>query len=55
MCDLDPAPARKVPVEVELFFQLKDLVSGVSRPVALAVVETGSAPCGHKQKKKETF
>ena len=38
MRDFDPAPAREVPVEVELFFQLKDLVPGVSCPVALAVV-----------------
>lgn len=34
VCDLDPSPPRKVPVEVELFLQLKRLVPGVRRPLA---------------------
>lgn len=45
MRDLDPAPAREVAVEVELFFQLQDLMACVSRPVPLAVVQVGSVTC----------
>ena len=37
VCDLDPPTAREVAVEVELFFQLQRLVSGVRRPRTFTV------------------
>lgn len=35
MRDLHPAPARQVPVVVELLLELQDLLTGVGRPRAL--------------------
>ena len=37
MRDLDPAPAREVPVEVELLFQFQSLVAGVGLTPSLSV------------------
>lgn len=51
MCDFDPPPAREVPVEVELLFELQCLVARVRLPRALRAL---ASVCEEEVEKERT-
>jgi len=46
--DLDPSPPGQVPVEVELFLQLKCLVTGVRRALPFRLAVSVHCTCKHR-------
>ena len=50
--DFDPSSSGEISVEVELFFQLKDLVARVGRPCSLAIPVVRAIGTRYRQQKK---